>query len=211
VDEPEEQLEARISAELARRIGAGDSAAEAQLVERYQRGVLYLLKRRTRDVDLALDLRQDTFRIAIEKLRAKEISEPERIGAFVRGIAVNLAIADARKTNRRATTADSDAVDLVADPADGPADAVASEQTRAAVRALLDDMSVPRDRDILLRFYVEDEDKESICTALGVDSAHFNRVLFRAKQRFRALLERAEKRGGLRLVGRVRDSSGVRH
>ncbi|HUL82761.1 MAG TPA: sigma-70 family RNA polymerase sigma factor [Gammaproteobacteria bacterium] len=196
---------------MARRIGAGDGAAEAQLVERYQRGVLYLLKRRTRDVDLALDLRQETFRIAIEKLRAKEISEPERIGAFVRGIAVNLAIADARKTNRRATTADSDAVDLVADPADGPADAVASEQTRAAVRALLDDMSVPRDRDILLRFYVEDEDKESICTALGVDSAHFNRVLFRAKQRFRALLERAEKRGGLRLVGRVRDSSGARH
>lgn len=211
MDEPEEQLEARISAELARRIGDGDRAAEATLVERYQRGVLYLLRRRTRDNDLALDLRQDTFRIAIEKLRAKELAEPERIGAFVRGIAVNLAIASARKTSRRATAADTDAVELVADPADGPADAVASDQNRAAVRALLDEMSVARDRDILLRFYVEDEDKESICSALGVDSAHFNRVLFRAKQRFRALLERAEKRGGLRLVGRVRDPSGVRH
>jgi len=211
VDEPEEQLEARMSAELARRIGDGDRAAEATLVERYQRGVLYLLRRRTRDNDLALDLRQDTFRIAIEKLRAKELAEPERIGAFVRGIAVNLAIASARKTSRRATAADTDAVELVADPADGPADAVASDQNRAAVRALLDEMSVARDRDILLRFYVEDEDKESICSALGVDSAHFNRVLFRAKQRFRALLERAEKRGGLRLVGRVRDPSGVRH
>ena len=211
MDDPEEQLEARISAELARRIGDGDRAAEATLVERYQRGVLYLLRRRTRDNDLALDLRQDTFRIAIEKLRAKELAEPERIGAFVRGIAVNLAIASARKTSRRATAADTDAVELVADPADGPADAVASDQNRAAVRALLDEMSVARDRDILLRFYVEDEDKESICSALGVDSAHFNRVLFRAKQRFRALLERAEKRGGLRLVGRVRDPSGVRH
>ena len=211
MDEPEEQLEARISAELARRIGDGDRAAEATLVERYQRGVLYLLRRRTRDNDLALDLRQDTFRIAIEKLRAKELAEPERIGAFVRGIAVNLAIASARKTSRRATAADTDAVELVADPADGPADAVASDQNRAAVRALLDEMSVARDRDVLLRFYVEDEDKESICSALGVDSAHFNRVLFRAKQRFRALLERAEKRGGLRLVGRVRDPSGVRH
>jgi len=211
VDEPEEQLEARVSAELARRIAQGDRAAESQLVERYQRGVLYLLKRRTRDNDLALDLRQDTFRIAIEKLRAQELAEPERVGAFVRGIAVNLAIASARKTTRRATAADTDAVELVADPADGPADAVASEQNRAAVRALLDEMSVARDRDVLLRFFVEDEDKDSICAAIGVDSAHFNRVLFRAKQRFRALLERAEKRGGLRLVGRVRDPSGVRH
>lgn len=211
MDEQEDQQEARISADLAQRIGAGDRAAEAQLVERYERGVLYLLKRRTRNTDLALDLRQETFRIAIEKLRAKEIAELERVGAFLRGIAVNLAIADARKTVRRATKPDTDAVELVADPDGGPADAVASEQTCATVRALLDELSVPRDRDILIRFYIEDEDKDSICAAFGVDSAHFNRVLFRAKQRFRELLERAEKRGGLRLVGQVRDPSGPRH
>ena len=211
MDQPEDQQEARISIELAQRIGAGDRAAEAQLVARYERGVLYLLKRRTRDTELALDLRQETFRIAIEKLRVKEIAELERVGAFVRGIAVNLAIADARKTIRRATKADSDAVELVADPDGGPADAVASEQTGVAIRALLDQMSVPRDRAILIRFFIEDEDKESICAALGVDSAHFNRILFRAKQRFRELLERAEKRGGLRLAGQVRDPSSIRH
>lgn len=210
-EDQQEQQEARASIELAQRIGAGDRAAETQLVERYARGLLYLLKRRTRNAELALDLRQETFRIAIEKLRAREITEPERVGAFLRGIAVNLAIADGRKTARRATTADTEAVELVPDPDDGPAEAVASEQTRAAVRALLAELSVARDRDILVRFYIEDEDKDSICMALGVDSAHFNRVLFRAKQRFRELLERAEKRGGLRLAGRVRDSSGMRH
>jgi len=209
--EPEDQQEARVSAELSQRIGAGDRAAEAQLVERYERGVLYLLRRRTRDTELALDLRQETFRIAIEKLRAKEIAEPDRVGAFVRGIAVNLAIAAVRKTARRATTADSDAVELVAAPDAGPDDAIALEQTRTAVRALLAEMSVARDREILLRFYIEDQDKEAICGALGVDSAHFNRVLFRAKQRFRELLERAEKRGGLRLAGQVRDPSAMRH
>jgi RNA polymerase sigma-70 factor (ECF subfamily) len=201
VDEPEDQLEARISVELAQRIGAGDRAAETALVERYARGVLYLLKRRTRDPELALDLRQDAFRIGIEKLRAKEIADPARVGAFLRGIAVNLAIGDLRKNVRRATTADSDAVELIADPDAGPAERVSSEQIRAEVRRLLDELPVERDRQILLRFYIEDEDKESICAALGVDSAHFNRVLFRAKQRFRELLERAEKRGGLRLVG----------
>jgi RNA polymerase sigma-70 factor, ECF subfamily len=211
LDEPEDQQEARVSVELSRRIGDGDRAAEAQLVERYERGVLYLLRRRTRDTELALDLRQETFRIAIEKLRAKEITEPQRVGAFVRGIAVNLAIADVRKSVRRATKADSEAVDLAASPDDGPDDALALEQTRAAVRALLAEMSVARDREILLRFYIEDQDKAAICAALGVDSAHFNRVLFRAKERFRELLERAEKRGGLRVVAQVRDPPGMRH
>lgn len=187
--------------ELAQRIGRGDRSAEAELFERYGRGVLYLLKRKTRDPELALDLRQETFRVAIEHLRAHGLKEAERIGAYLRGIAVNLAIADARKTTRRATTADSEAVELVADPAASPVESVSSEQVREAVRSLLAELPVARDREILVRFYLEDEDKESICAGLGVDSAHFNRVLFRAKQRFGELVARAEQRGKLRLVG----------
>ena len=202
MDAPDDpQQEARVSAELAQRIARGDRSAEAELVERYGRGVLYLLKRKARDPELALDLRQETFRIAIESLRAGGLEEAGRIGAYLRGIAVNLAIADGRKNTRRATTADSDAIELVADETAGPADNVSAEQTRAAVRSLLDELPVQRDREILLRFYLDDEDKDSICTGLGIDSAHFNRVLFRAKQRFRELVLVAERRGRLRLVG----------
>ncbi len=202
MDAPDDpQQEARISADLAQRIGRGDRSAEAELVERYGRGVLYLLKRKTRDPELALDLRQETFRVAIEHLRAGGLEDAARIGAYLRGIAVNLAIADARKSTRRATTADSDAIELAADPTAGPAENVSTEQVRAAVRGLLDELPVQRDREILLRFYLDDEDKDSICAGLGVDSAHFNRVLFRAKERFRELVVVAERRGRLRLVG----------
>lgn len=201
VDPQESQVDAQISIDLARRIGSGDRSAEQELVERYGRALLYLLKRRTRDPELALDLRQDTFRIAIEKLRAGEIQEPERIAAYLRGIALNLVVGDARKNVRRQTTVDSEAVDVAADEDGGPPEDVAREQTRQAVRALLDELPVARDREILIRVYLEEEDKESICGRLGVDSAHFNRVLFRAKQRFRELLARAEQKGKLRLVG----------
>ena len=197
----DQQEEARVSVELAQRIGRGDRSAETELFERYGRGVLYLLNRKTRDPELARDLRQETFRVAIEHLRANGLHEAERIGAYLRGIAVNLAIADARKTSRRGTTADSETVELAADPAASPVESVSREQIRQAVRSLLDELPVARDREILVRFYLEDEDKESICTGLGVDSAHFNRVLFRAKQRFGELVARAEQRGKLRLVG----------
>jgi RNA polymerase sigma-70 factor (ECF subfamily) len=201
VETPDHALEAQISAELVRRIGQGDRRAEEELVRRYQRGLIYLLKRRTRDPQLALDLAQDTFRIAIEKLRQSPIDQVERVAGYLRGTALNLATADGRRDKRRATTADSDAVDAAADHAAGPFDHVSTEQVQRIVRKLLDELPVQRDREILIRTYLEDEDKSSICEALGVDSAHYNRVLFRAKQRFRELLTSAASQRGLRVVG----------
>jgi RNA polymerase sigma-70 factor (ECF subfamily) len=163
--------------------------------------LLYLLKRRTRDAELALDLRQDTFRIALEKLRSSRLEEPERLGAYLRGVALNLLIAQRRKDTRRATTVDSEAIETVADETGGPFENVSREQVRNAVVALLRELGTERDREILTRLYLKEEDKETICAALDVDAGHFNRVLFRAKQRFRDLLARAERRSKLRLVG----------
>lgn len=170
------------------------------MVQRYGRGLLYLLRRRTGDAELALDVRQDAFRIAIEKLRTSELNEPERLGAYLRGIALNLLLADSRKAARRGTTADSDAIEAAADDRPGPFAEVSRTQVQQAVRTLLRELRVARDREILIRVYLDEEDKESICQALQIDSAHFNRVLFRAKQRFRALLTGVDSHGRLRLV-----------
>lgn len=194
--------EPEIAADLVARIGRGARDAEEAMVRRYGPGLLYLLKRRTRDPELALDLRQDTFRVALEKLRSEPLDEPERLAAYLRGVALNLWIAHRRKQARRATTADSDAVEAAADPGDGgPFESVSREQVRDAVGVLLEELGTPRDREILRRVYLRDEDKDHVCAALGVDATHFSRVLFRAKQRFRELLARAERRNKLRLVG----------
>jgi len=202
MDEPgEEQLEHEVAADLVRQIGLGVRAAEEALVKRYGAGLLYLLKRRSRDPDLALDIRQDALRVVIEKLRSGPIEQPERLAAYLRGVALNLCVAQRRKDFRRATTADSEALEAAADDRAGPSDLLSAEQLKRAVRQLLDELPTPRDRDILTRVYLLDEDKDAICAALGVDSVHFNRVLFRAKQRFRELIVRAEQQGKLRLVG----------
>jgi RNA polymerase sigma-70 factor (ECF subfamily) len=198
--EAERQDEAVVAVELVREIGAGARGAEQRLVERYGPALLYLLKRKTRDLQLALDLRQDTFRLVIEKLRAGGIEQPERLAAYVRGVAVNLCIAVQRKEYRRATTADSETVEATAADAPGPFEAVSAEQQGRALRQLLDELPTPRDRDILLRTYLAEEEKSSICQSLGIDSEHFNRVLFRARQRFRELLVRAERQGRIRLL-----------
>ena len=200
VETPDHALEAQISADFVKRIGLGDIRAEEELVRRYQRGLIYLLQRRTRDPQLALDLAQETFRIAIEKLRQSPIEQVDRVGAYLRGTALNLVIGEVRKHARRRTSADSDAVDAAADDAAGPFDHVSGEQVKRLVRKLLDELPVPRDREILVKTYLEDQDKSAICEALGVDSAHYNRVLFRAKERFRELLTNAASQRGLKLV-----------
>jgi RNA polymerase sigma-70 factor (ECF subfamily) len=47
-----------------------------------------------------------------------------------------------------------------------------------------------RDRQLLFRFYVGEEDKDRLCRDLDLSSLHFNRVLFRARQRYKELYER---------------------
>ena len=63
-------------------------------------------------------------------------------------------------------------------------------QWARVARMILDEMPTARDREVIVRFYLEDESREDICAALALSDEHFNRVIFRARNRFRALLER---------------------
>jgi RNA polymerase sigma-70 factor (ECF subfamily) len=174
-----------------RRIAAGDPAAEERLVVRYGRGLLYLLRRLGAPPELADDLHQETFRIALERLRRRPLDDPAGLAGFLRGVARNLVLAERRKTTRRRTEADPEALDRTVHPAPSQLSSVLREEAAAAVRRLIAELPTERDRQILLRFYIAEMDKERICEELGLDSLHFNRVLFRARQRFKDLLGRS--------------------
>lgn len=187
--------EAAVAADLARRIAAGDAAAEGQLVERYRRGLLALLHHLGALPDLAEDLGQETFRIVIERLRHEGLADPAGLAPFLRGTARNLLIAERRKAARRRTREDSRELRLAVAPAPSQLQSVLLDEEAGMVRRLIGELPTDRDRQVLLRFYVGEEDKDAICADLGLDSLHFNRVLFRARQRFKELLERFQSRG----------------
>lgn len=189
--EPLLQEEAVIAARIANGIRAGDAGAETELVERYSRGVRYLLMRRVHDEERARDLLQETLCIAIEKLRATDLENPERLAGYLRGIAVRVTFNANRRRNREPYPLDIEAVAAIPDAERRQFQQVSEEQTSAAVRKLLNTMPVERDRELLIRLYVYDQDRQEICRALGLDSLHFNRVLYRAKGRFRKLLEQS--------------------
>lgn len=70
------------------------------------------------------------------------------------------------------------------------------------MRQVIQDLGTSRDRDILLRFYIAEEDKDRISADFGLSSLQFNRVLHRARERYRALyLERAGGRQTALLLG----------
>lgn len=181
--------EASTAKRLVCSIRHGDADAENELVERYSRGLKFLLTRRIGDDERARDLLQETFCIAIEKLRGTDLDNPERLAGYLRGIAVRVAFNAGRRRQREPVAIDTEVLAAVRDERPNQFSTLSSAETTAAVRQLLDGMTVERDRELLTRFYVYDEDKAVICQALGLDSLHFNRVLFRAKRRFRRLLE----------------------
>jgi RNA polymerase sigma-70 factor (ECF subfamily) len=99
---------------------------------------------------------------------------------------------------RRATrTAGGAVVPDTPDPSPDPLGRLLAREQAAAVRAVLAELGSARDRQILLRFYVAGDSKEDICADFGLSSLHFNRVLFRARERYRvlyrSLVTRAEK------------------
>lgn len=195
------RTESAVSADLVARIASGDRAAEQEMYGRYARGLVFLVKHRTGDHGLAEDVCHNTFITAIEKLRQGAIDKPESLAGYLRGIAENKLTGNWRKDVRRGTTVDSEAIERAIDERQSPMDEVSSNQTQAAIRRLLDELPVARDRDILISVYLRDEDRESICRRHDVDAQHLNRVLSRARQRFRELVEEAEKRGRFRLIG----------
>ncbi|MCP4661515.1 MAG: sigma-70 family RNA polymerase sigma factor [bacterium] len=200
-DAAAELSEAEIATALVGRVAAGDSTAEGELVERYSRGLLYMLRRMTGDPALADDLHQETFRIVLVRLRRSGLEQPQGLAAYLRGTARKLLIAEYRKKARRQTDEDVEAVERAVDPAPSPLTHALHAEQGALVRRLIDELPTDRDRRLLYRFYIAEEDKDKICSDLGLSSLHFNRVLFRARQRFQDLLERFEKRRRLESGG----------
>jgi len=192
------------SRELVRRILAGDLDAERELVERYWRGIRAILGRSARDRSVVDDLCQDTFRIGIEKIRRGELREPERLSGFMVMLARNLAIEYHRRTAKQAQRVqESEAFgDSIASDAADQLHVLLQAENAQIVRQVLDELASDRDRQILYRYYLDEEDKDRICADLGLTSLHFNRVLFRARARYRELYARAtggkrDKTGGI--------------
>ena len=174
-------------ADLVSRIEAGDRLAESELVAQFGRGIRLILLKRTGNPHLASDLCQDALVVALRKLRAGDLKNRAALPSFVRQIAINVSIEHFRKERRYVHPRDG-MISRYLSHNDHKSDEIDEQTVRMAIENALERMAVPRDREILRRFYLADEDKEQICEGLGLSHTHFDRVLYRARKRMRELL-----------------------
>lgn len=174
--------------EWAQRIAEGDKSAEEELVAQYQTPIRLIVFKRTGNAQLARDICQEAFIAVLENMRAGKVRNPESLAAYIRQVALHLSVQHYRKDKRFVSDHDV-VVDLHVQHRDRKEANMDVRNIRTLLESTLSDLTKPRDREILKRFYLHDEDKLQICDSLSLTPAHFDRVLYRAKQRMRKLIE----------------------
>jgi RNA polymerase sigma-70 factor (ECF subfamily) len=177
------------AAELVQCISSGDQDGEAELVRRYKDGVSIIIERTVGRELASEDISQETFRIVLEKLRHGDVREPERLSGFVSGVARNQAVEHARRVRKTAGQEDAGAAEQMASAEPDPLARVLDEERAETVRRTLNELKVDRDREILVRYYLLEQDKAQIADDLNLTSKQFNGVIFRALKRFRELYQ----------------------
>jgi RNA polymerase sigma factor (sigma-70 family) len=169
-------------AALAAGILAGDQAAEHALATHFRRRVLLMMLARLRDRDAAEEITQETMLAVIAALRKGQLRQAESLGAFVHGVARNLA-----NNHLRTIRARPPAVELTDDAlASVPHADFEGAQRVAIVRREIAKLE-PIDREVLARTLVHGQKPGQIAREMALSPdvvrARKSRALRRVIQR----------------------------
>jgi RNA polymerase sigma-70 factor, ECF subfamily len=174
-------------AALARRIIAASSRrdpdAEAQLCRRFAPRIRLFGLKRLRSEAAAADLVQDVLMLALQKLRAGAVNEPERIASFLLGIARQLVIDTRRSSGRRERLLDTFALDL--EPIESTeSPAPDTGRLQHCLQALPE-----RERSVLVMTFYDDCAADTLGTQLGLSPNNVRVIRHRGLQHLRDCME----------------------
>jgi RNA polymerase sigma-70 factor, ECF subfamily len=173
----ESELAALVSGIVAR-----NPRSEEEIVRRYADGIYHIVYRVVHNHSVAEDLCQETWMKVLEKIRHGDVREPERLSGFILAIARSTAVNYIRKM-RGATQEAIEKADQTASLAEDQYEQLWQKERDKIVRQVISELKVKRDRDILFRYYILEEEKEEICARLGLTREQFKRVFFRLIRR----------------------------
>jgi RNA polymerase sigma-70 factor (ECF subfamily) len=168
---------------LVDRIKAGEDAGMEQLYKLFSRGIRYYLCRQLGPQELE-DKVHDTFLIVVNAIQRGDLREPERLMGFVRTVVrrqVAAYIEEAVHTRRE--QADLETGVTVADRKQNPEQEAMVRQKAELMKSALAALS-NRDRDILVRFYLQEQTQEQICREMRLTETQFRLLKSRAKAKF---------------------------
>jgi RNA polymerase sigma-70 factor, ECF subfamily len=195
--------------ELVERIRSGKTDGMEELYQLFSRGIRFYLCRQLGPQELD-DKVHDTFVVVVQAIRRGELREPQRLMGFVRTIVRRQVAAHIdRVVHDRREQAEFDSTVRVADPRGNPEEAAIFRQRIGLIRQVLGELS-ERDREILTRFYIDEQSQDQICSEMGLTETQFRLLKSRAKARFGELGKKKLVHKSLHQVF-LRTSRGVSH
>ena len=171
------------------RIRQGDPTGMEDLYRVFSKGVRFFLYRQLGPHDLD-DKVHDVFLIVTQSIRNGDLREPERLMGYVRTVVrrqVAAHIETAVQTRRNHTDLEGGVV-LSARGPDPEKGAIENQKEQLAMRVL--NSIAKRDREVLVRFYLQEQTPEQICEAMSLTETQFRLIKSRAKARFGELGKR---------------------
>jgi RNA polymerase sigma-70 factor, ECF subfamily len=167
------------------RLHAGDFRTQEHFVAYFTELIQLKLRSRLHSPQAIEDVRQETFTRVFAALRGGKIRQPERLGAFVNSMCNNVLLEHYRASSRDSSLADEEQEDFPAKNVD-VLGAIAAKQMGEQIREILEEMP-ERDRRLLREVFLEERDKDAVCSDFGVDREYLRVLLHRAKQSFKSL------------------------
>jgi RNA polymerase sigma-70 factor, ECF subfamily len=169
--------------DLVRRIQSGNENGMEDLYRIFSRGIRYYLCRQLGPQELD-DKVHDSFLIVVQAIQRGDLREPDRLMGFIRTVVrrqVAAHIDDMVHSRREAV--DIEVGSRIADRRGNPEQAVAMRQKTELLRGVLLRLA-PKDREILTRFYLQEQTQEQICEEMNLTETQFRLLKSRAKARF---------------------------
>jgi RNA polymerase sigma-70 factor (ECF subfamily) len=180
---------------LARR----DAEAENFLIAHFTRPIQLKLRARLRSAELVQDAQQETFLRVLRYFHSgKVLDNPASLPGFVHAVCHNVALEFLRSHTRHSQMPEN-APETV-DPGGGPEAMAATEERRKMVAQVMNGMP-EKDRELLRRVCLDEEDKDAVCREFKVDRSYLRVLLHRARNRFRTILAQVDTRRGISAGG----------
>ena len=168
---------------LVARIHQGDNSGMEELYRLFARGIRFYLCRQLGMQELD-DKVHDTFLIVVQAIQRGDLREPERLMGFVRTVVRRQVAAHIDQVvHSRRDEMHLDVGVRVPDRQRNPEQSMACKQKSDFMCEILQQLSA-RDREILTRFYLEEQTQDEICTEMNLTETQFRLLKSRAKARF---------------------------
>jgi RNA polymerase sigma-70 factor, ECF subfamily len=170
-----------------------DTDAQNRLVSSFSRPVLVKLRAFLRSPELIQDAFQETFlRVLTYFGSGKTLDRPGSLAAFIHSTCHNVALELLRGETRHDQMPENHPGPRAVGP--DPEHQLVTRERKDFVRNLLNGLS-SKDRQLLKRVFLDDEDKDAVCRDFHVDRAYLRVLLYRARQNCRALVSREDVSG----------------